>query len=235
MTLPKLARQVHGVFAHIDATAAARSSHSRGCGCVCAVCANMSLAPPYLCQPTAQALLPALTHHAKLAVLDVSGCCLSDAGGIRAASLLRAQAAAAAQEAWACTLRGSSSSRRRRPSSSGSCQDSCRLLRRAEAGWQGGASVQDCSDRPKAYKAFFVVQAFTVVLLRLDTNLPEQHQPPSTTSYTLLLQGHQQPQQQPLLRAAHWRRSRCSVLTGQDCRSWTSPTTRSVGDRMWPT
>ena len=52
-----------------------------------------------------QALVPALTHHPKLSVLDLSGCCLSDDAGVRAASLLRAQAAAAAQEAWARTLR----------------------------------------------------------------------------------------------------------------------------------
>lgn len=143
MTLPKLARQAPGAFAHMDATAAVRN-HTCVSEAVSVLSAPTCRHP--LRQPTVQALLPALTHHAKLAVLDASGCCLSDAAGTRAASLLRAQAATAAQEAWARTLRGSgSSSSNRRPSSAsraGSFQDG-RLLRRAEAGWQGGVSVLD--------------------------------------------------------------------------------------------
>uniref|UniRef100_A0A383WN39 Uncharacterized protein n=1 Tax=Tetradesmus obliquus TaxID=3088 RepID=A0A383WN39_TETOB len=52
------------------------------------------------------ALLPALIHHPKLQVLELPGCCLSDASAGRLAALLKAQAAAAAQQAWMAGLRG---------------------------------------------------------------------------------------------------------------------------------
>jgi hypothetical protein len=53
-----------------------------------------------------QVLLPALTHHPKLQVLELPGCCLTDASATRLAALLKAQAAAAAQQAWMEGLRG---------------------------------------------------------------------------------------------------------------------------------
>jgi hypothetical protein len=55
-----------------------------------------------------QVLLPSLTHHPKLQVLELPGCCLTDASAARLAMHLKAQAAAAAQQAWMEGLRGGS-------------------------------------------------------------------------------------------------------------------------------
>jgi hypothetical protein len=51
-------------------------------------------------------LLPALTHHTKLQLIELPGCCLTDASATRLAALLKAQAATAAQQAWMEGLRG---------------------------------------------------------------------------------------------------------------------------------
>jgi hypothetical protein len=82
-------------------------------------------------------------------VLDASNCCLSDAAGLRVAALIRAQAAAAAQVAWAKTLRtGASSSSKCR--SAGRHRDgssSCRDPHRSERGWTGcSRPAKDPSD-----------------------------------------------------------------------------------------
>ena len=93
-----------------------------------------------------QALLPALTHHPKLSVLRASDCSLSDAAGLRFASLIKAQAASAAQAAWARTLR------------TGSSPSSCRKLQKTlpdwslhalrEPGLEEGTSAPCCAGSP---------------------------------------------------------------------------------------
>lgn len=52
-----------------------------------------------------QVILPPLTNHPKIQVLKLPGCSLTDLSATRLATLLKAQAAVAAQQAWVTGLR----------------------------------------------------------------------------------------------------------------------------------